>query len=108
MTTERPILTPAARTRAMIAEVAQEHDVTYADIMGLCRSVTIVRARRAAIIRVATAKPWLSSVQISMIFGRDHSTVLYTLGRLTKRAPPAHPYANNTSPRPTSLGVAAE
>jgi chromosomal replication initiator protein len=73
------ITTPADHTRAMIADVARRHGLTYRDVVGPCRDQRTVRARREAIALVRQAKPHLSYPQLGRLFGRDHTTILHHL-----------------------------
>ena len=82
-----PVRTPAARTRELITNIAREHRVGYHEIVGPNRHRRVVVARCAALKALSTAKPHLSTPQLGAIFGLDHSTVLYSLGRLRSRRP---------------------
>lgn len=66
---------PADMTRQLIEDVAEEHDVTYKDIMSLRRDRKIAFARHDAMWRVHTQTK-LSYPAIGRIFKRDHSTVI--------------------------------
>ena len=78
--------------KRIIARVAAEHRVGVDDIIGPSKHCEVVTARYAAIQAVAEAHPNLSGPQLGQIFGgRDHTTILYALGRLpTKIKPPVH------------------
>ncbi|RWC25888.1 MAG: hypothetical protein EOS27_26925 [Mesorhizobium sp.] len=77
---EEPALPPAKKlpVSVIIAEVAREHNVRPADIIGPSRAERMVTARRAAMARVHVERPDLSSTTVGRLFGnRDHSTVLH-------------------------------
>lgn len=77
--------TPSDDTKRIIKTVARLYRVKASDLMGRRRLRPIVRARQAAMREVARAKPHLSTSQIGRIFGYDHSTVLWALGRRHQR-----------------------
>lgn len=81
----------ARMRREIIANVAAQHGVTPADIIGSSRLRTIVRARQDAIAAVASAYPHLSAPALGRAFGdRDHTTILHALrARLGPDYPPA-------------------
>ncbi|ACS41630.1 helix-turn-helix domain-containing protein [Methylorubrum extorquens] len=63
--------------KAIIAEIAAQHGVSYGEVIGPRRSRKITSARFAAYHAVAKARPDYSLSQIARHFGnRDHSTVL--------------------------------
>jgi hypothetical protein len=65
--------------RAIITKVAEQHSLTYRDILGPARFKNIVEARMDAIVAVHLAKPDLSLCQLGRLFNRDHTTILWTL-----------------------------
>ncbi len=67
---------------AIVADVAEKHNCTVADIMGRDLSKPIIRARHEAIAEVAKQRPAFSTPRIGRLFGRDHSTVLHVLQKL--------------------------
>ena len=77
--------TPGAFTMAIIKQVANEHGVTAQDILGTGRLRKFTVARHEAIRRVKAEKPNLSYPAMGLIFHRDHDTIMYALGKLTKR-----------------------
>lgn len=92
----------SGRARDAILKASQEHGVSVDEILGRSRSYKIVDARYAAIRAVADAVElsrscgnWAggfwSTKAIAHLFGRDHTTICYALGRLTgkpsRRAP---------------------
>ena len=67
------------RGRQIIAEVAQEHVVSVAALVGPSRRATIVAARACAIWRMRKEEN-LALKQIGLLLGnRDHSTILHHL-----------------------------
>ena len=83
-----PILTPHDRARQLIAAVASEAGVGVRDIYSRSRRSHVCQTRREAMRAVAARFPKLSMPQIGRLFGREHTTVLYSLGRLSRRKPP--------------------
>lgn len=85
---QEPIMTPRDRTIAHIALIAAKHQLRLCDIMGKSRGRKIVTARNEAIRYVWDKHhgPW-SSVDIGRFFGKDHSTILFAVGRLKNRKP---------------------
>src|SRR5262249_11689557 len=79
------ITMPRERLRALIAEVAAAHGVSVEDLRGPRRFPHIVCARHAAMRRVHQAFQAKSFPEIGRVFARDHTTVMYALGRLRKR-----------------------
>jgi len=77
---QEPFKTPADVTRAMIADVARRHGLTYREMISPARDQRHVRARTEAIVLVKQTKPHLSYPQLGRIFRRDHSTILHALG----------------------------
>ena len=84
---QEPVLTPRQRLRDDIKQIAHRHGTTYDEIMAGKRHVHVTRARIEAIRHTRATFPRWSSVQIAAFFGRDHSTVLYALDRLSRRGP---------------------
>jgi hypothetical protein len=66
------------KPRSIIAAVALKHGLFPADLTGSCKSARYVRARQEAIWSVRQATK-LSTPQIGQIFGRDHTTILYSI-----------------------------
>jgi hypothetical protein len=65
--------------REIIAEVAQRHRISAAEITGVSRRCALVAARHEAIAETYVRRPDLSSVQIGRLFGRDHTTILHVI-----------------------------
>lgn len=78
-------LTPRDHMRLIVAAVAAEYGVSIEAIYGRSRRQRYVIPRHAAIRAVAARFPQLSSVAIGRHFGRDHTSILYALGRIQKR-----------------------
>lgn len=74
--------TPRQETLAIIEAVAHDHGITTHDVLGPCRRKPIVKARQAAMVAVARARPMLSLLQLGGIFRRDHTTVMYAFSKL--------------------------
>lgn len=74
-------MTPHEATRAIVLGVAKKHRIPIKEVFGPRRFRQFVRARHEAIRAVAEAKPHLSMPQLGAIFSRDHTTILYVLGR---------------------------
>lgn len=77
---------------SVVVEAANAHDVTLEQIMGKSRRKPVVLARHAAIRAVAEFvdlghSHFWSSTAISHLFGMDHTTILYVLGRLKNKRP---------------------
>lgn len=92
--------TPADRSRELIAAAAAEFGVGYRDVLSPDRHDHVVAARHAAIKALKEAKPHLSTPQIGRLFSRDHTTVLWALGRTKK--------GKEQRARRCGAGVAAE
>ncbi|MGJ7039164.1 chromosomal replication initiation ATPase DnaA [Shinella sp. BE166] len=59
--------------------------ITYAEIMGVSRSVAVVEARHTCIYAVKMARPDLSLPQIGRIFGgRDHTSIIHAVRKMEK------------------------
>ena len=72
----------AQRARAVLEAVAREHGMTPKLVLGPCRVRRLVAARRETAIRLV--EEGLSVREVAMVMGRDHSSILYLLGRLAK------------------------
>jgi len=72
------------RVNAIIDRCATRHSVSVADILGHSRRREIVAARWEAIGLVAKVFPEFSTPHLGEIFNRDHTAILYALGRITK------------------------
>lgn len=72
------------RIDAIIAACARRHRVSVADILGPRRFKHIVAARWEAIRAVAAEFPEFSTPRLGRIFGRDHTTILWALGRTAR------------------------
>ena len=68
---------------ALIEDAAREAGCTIQQMLGPCRRAPIVTARQKAMLRAY--EEGFSSTQIGWAFNRDHTTVLYAVGRLTGR-----------------------
>ncbi|MDF1599704.1 helix-turn-helix domain-containing protein [Mesorhizobium sp. YIM 152430] len=77
-------MTPRDMANAIIAETAAAHRATPAEVMGRNLSRRVVAARYACIRAIDAAFDWTPS-HLGRLFGRDHSTVLYALGKLKKK-----------------------
>jgi hypothetical protein len=75
------ITSPSAKT--IIAYVALRMGVSPVDIVGPRRTRELVAARRLAIQFVHDHCPHLTFAGIGRVFNRDHTTILWSLGRLT-------------------------
>ena len=73
------IWTPTQKRRALIAEIAERHEVSLADVLGPSRFQHVVRARFAAIRAVRQRYPEMSLPQLGRLFNRDHTTILHAL-----------------------------
>jgi len=76
--------TPRATIKRIIAEEAARAGVDPGDITGRRRTRKILGARHAAMRRVHETYPHKSSTELARLFNRDHTTVLYVLGRLAR------------------------
>lgn len=75
----RPIVIPRTEVQQIIADVAHQHGLTYADILAQKRAKAVVRARHDAMAAVYEAKPHLSLAQMGKMFRRDPKTVHHGL-----------------------------
>jgi chromosomal replication initiation ATPase DnaA len=78
-------MTPAARTRAIIAEVAERHGVTMEGIMSDSHKRHLAWPRQEAFYEVAKQRRWMSYPQIASVFNRDHTTIIFGVRRHCKR-----------------------
>jgi chromosomal replication initiation ATPase DnaA len=78
------IETPRSQAMKIIKDVAEVHGVTVRDIFEKSREKKKVLARHEAIRRVAAAWPKSSTTHLGAFFNRDHTTILYALGRTTR------------------------
>lgn len=90
------LLAPAAAA-TIIRLVALRTGVSADDIIGPRRHRPIAAARKAAIKLVHSHCPHLSMPAIGRIFHRDHTTILFSLGR-TARKSSYVPAANRVAP----------
>lgn len=67
-----------------VSDVAERYGVPTIKLFGKRGSRDMAVARHEAIRAVADALPHWSSVDIGTYFRRDHTTVLYALGRLSR------------------------
>lgn len=96
------VATPRDFTWALIEEVAKRHGLTAFDVVSRCREHRVVAARYEAIRIVHAARPTMSSPQLGRLFNRDHSTVLYALGRTKRRMSRTIMEAIKHDPQPIS------
>lgn len=68
---------------AIVKLVSLKHGLTTKEVLGQDRFVRIVAARHESIWMIHTHCPWLSMPEIGRIFGRDHTTILYTIQKFT-------------------------
>ena len=68
--------------KQIIALVAEKHGFTYSCLVGRGMKDKLVNARYEAINLVNELKPGFSSTQIGRFFNRDHTTILYAMGRV--------------------------
>jgi chromosomal replication initiator protein len=74
-----------SRMRAILAEVSAERRIPTSDLLSPSRQHPIAHARQEAMVRMyATGR--LSLTQIGNFFDRDHTTVLYGIRQVQKRA----------------------
>jgi len=73
-------------SRQIIAETAEKHRITVADILGDCRQRRIAWPRQEAMFRMFVECLHLSLPQIgTALGGRDHSTVIHGIRRECER-----------------------
>lgn len=80
MAPRRERVTTAA-VRTILDTVARDHKVRVQEICGPRRTKRHVGARHEAIRLIHEACPELSTPDIASIFGLDHTSVIYVLGR---------------------------
>ncbi len=73
-----PIVSPPARARKIIAEVAAAYEVTPADLTGPRRHQHLIEPRWLAMRRIRHELNY-SFPQIGRLFNRDHSTVIWAV-----------------------------
>ena len=78
------MLTRREHIKQIISDTAKANLMSYRELKG-GHSAREYRARKAAILRVHEQYPSLSSTQLGLVFGRHHTSILYAMGRLTKR-----------------------
>lgn len=72
-------------TGRQIAEmVAANGGITFEILVGKSRQKAVVSIRNQAIRTVKKLKPDFSSTQLGLIFNRDHTSILYVLGRTNR------------------------
>ena len=81
VTGAQPIVIPRTDAQQMIADIAHEHGVTYAQVLSTSRARRLVEARYDAMQAVYQAKPHLSLAQMGKLFRRDPKTVWHGLMR---------------------------
>lgn len=72
------------KTREIIEEVARQHNLRYDEIMTPTRQPRISHPRQEAMYRLREEKGF-SYPKIAMIFGLDHTTVIYGVRAYIKR-----------------------
>src|ERR1700730_10946094 len=70
------MMTPRARYRSLVEQVAREYGTTFDAILSMERTDKIVRARQDAMFRLRREEGCSSSL-IGRLMQRDHSTVLH-------------------------------
>lgn len=73
------------RVRTIIERAAARHQVSVDDLLGPSRRKSLVVARWEAIRIVAVVFPDFSLPHLGDIFKRDHSSIMYALGRLPEK-----------------------
>ena len=76
-----------AEVRQLVTAVAARHGVGPRDIYEPCRMKHVVAARYDCIRAVASRYPTITSPRLARIFRRDHTSILYALGRLRSKKP---------------------
>lgn len=85
------VISPRVIIRDMIEEVVWWHAqfdeawdlrraVTYDQVMSPSRDRRVVLVRNDCIRRIRRARPDFSTPRLGVIFGRDHTTILHSLG----------------------------
>lgn len=80
-----PVVPYRAESRQIIRETALEFKLHPDELIGDSRESQVVFARYVAIHRIARAYPQKSSTQIGKLFNRDHTSILFALGRMKKK-----------------------
>jgi chromosomal replication initiation ATPase DnaA len=78
--------TPRQTIRGIVDEEAAKAGVSAESVLGPSRRRAVVAARHAAIRRVHETFPSKSTPDIGRIFARHHTTILYALGALKRKA----------------------
>lgn len=73
--------TPRQRADEALRAVCERHGVTREMLLGPYRKGPVMAARRAAIMEIARVHPDWKSRKIARVVHRDHSTVIYHLGK---------------------------
>ncbi len=68
-----------------VAAIARSHSVALRDVLGRSRTLRVVEARRVAMAYARSLG--LSYPEVGALFGRDHSSVMFALGAVTKVRP---------------------
>ena len=79
-----PNLSEADSIKAIITTIAAKHGLTYDDVVGTRRYKKIYLARKEAYHKVYELKPNMSLSAIARHFNKDHTSLLYALGRLKR------------------------
>jgi Bacterial dnaA protein helix-turn-helix len=79
-----PALRRFQRIRQILADTAAITGVSVEEIKGQSRRRGAAMARHAAIRQIAAEFPRLSLSELGRMFGRDHTTIGYILGRFPK------------------------
>lgn len=74
------------RVHVIIERCAHRYGVSVADILGRGRMRALVTARHEAIQIVSRVFPRFSTPHLGRLFNRDHTSILYALGRTTRGA----------------------
>lgn len=76
---ENTVVAFVSPMRALITRIAEDHGLTYADMIGKSRRKHIVQARHEAIWAVRDARPDMSLPQIGRLFHKDRTSILHAL-----------------------------
>lgn len=68
----------------IIAEIAADEGLLLDHLLSARRFPNLVAARKRALGAVRKAYPWLSWPQLGAIFRRDHTSLMYLAGAITK------------------------
>ena len=82
---EELALMDMASPKAIVARVARDHGLTYANIMGGSRVRKVVAARWRAIAEVRISRPAWSIAKLGKFFGMDHTSILNALRKIEAR-----------------------